>query len=96
MGAVSFLSDVKDRLITRLTIGIYLSEATESDLAELSETLSAATLPSSEGGAAVRFCLLSTRESRPLSLKSTSHRVSVDKRLVDYLSEKSCFTYRIN
>ena len=96
VGAVSFLSDVKDRLVTRLTIGIYLSEATESDLAELSETLSAAALTSSEGGAAVRFCLLSTRESRPLSLKSTSHRVSVDKRLVDYLSEKSCFTYRIN
>ena len=94
IGAVSFLSDVKDRLVTSLTVGVYLSEATEADLAELLDTLTAAT--STDAGAEVRLCLMAARGRQPLSLKSARHRVNVDKRLVDYLAEKNCFSYRIN
>jgi DNA polymerase-3 subunit alpha len=91
VGTVELLPDVKDTLLQSITITIqseYLSEEVVDDLCTM--------LKESPGKTEVFFQIKDVEEHFQVELKSKTHKISVQNKLVNYIKPLEGIDYKFN
>lgn len=91
IGAIEFLTDVKDKKIERITITAHLESLDESTVTELSSLIK-----ESPGNAELYFNIVDVQGQMHVMLQAQKCKLSVKKALISYLEENSAFEYKIN
>ena len=91
IGRVEFLSDVKEKMLQKITITARvedLESATVNDLNTL--------LQQEKGNAEVFFRIIDTEQQATITLKSAACRINISKALIDYIENSHALTFQIN
>ena len=91
IGKIEFLSDVKDKVIEKITLYINLHEITENLVGELSTVIA-----ENPGTTPLYIQIKQVGEHNNLLLRASKQNVSVGKSLISYLQSNKCITFRIN
>ena len=91
INSMSFLSDVKDKLISKITIQIPLFEINETTVAELS-----ALLKNNSGNSLLYFQIIGEDAHMNVQLFSRPMRIEVNKHVIDYLKNNLSINFKIN
>lgn len=88
---MSLLPDVKDKLISKITLQIPLSEINDTTVTELS-----ALLKNNSGNALLYFQIINEDASMNVELFSRPLRIAVNKHVIDYLKSNLSIDFKIN
>ena len=91
VGNVEFLSDVKDKLITSMTIVMDLTDLDEDTVLSLNELVD-----DSPGSVSLYFRVIDPEGRMNLTLRSRNKQITVRRDLVDFIDSKDSLSYRIN
>ncbi len=91
IASISLLADVKEKLVSKITLQIPLSELTDNTVAELS-----ALVKNNSGNSLLYFNVVGEETGTSLRLFSRQERVQVDKRFVDHLTNNLQIDFTIN
>ncbi len=91
IGNIEFLSDVKDRKIESLTVGIRLEALDDKTTNDLSQMLK-----ESNGPVALFFKILDGNTQSNVLLQATGRKISIKKDLLDYIDASNALSYEIN
>ncbi len=88
---IDFLADVKDSLITKLTVSLPLSALDETTAEEFITCLDR-----HKGNAELCLKIYDEQSQQKLSLKSTNFQVNVNREVIDFLDHWEPVKYRVN
>lgn len=91
IGKIEFLTDVKDRVIEKITIKINLHELTESLANEL-----ATIIAENPGSTPLYFHINQMEEQTYVTLHSKAYKVSINKSFISYLENTPILSFKIN
>jgi DNA polymerase-3 subunit alpha len=91
IGKIEFLSDIKDKKVEKLTVDISLEKLTEDIMEEF-----IALVDSSPGTTSLFISIKDNETKTNIHLLSHTHTINVNKKVLDFLSEKQMFSYTIN
>ena len=91
INSMQLLAEVKDKLISKITLQLPLDELNESIVSELS-----ALIKNNSGNTLLYFHILGAEAYMNVQLFSRPARIQVDKHLIDYLRENGSFDFKIN
>ena len=91
IASIQLLSDVKDKLVSKITLQIPLSEINDATVNELS-----ALIKNNSGNSLLYFQIIGEDSKMSVQLFSRVTRIQVDKRLIDYLKNNLFIDFRIN
>ncbi|MDR1518491.1 MAG: DNA polymerase III subunit alpha [Dysgonamonadaceae bacterium] len=91
INAIQLLTDVKDKLVTKITLRLPLSELKDATVSELS-----ALMKNNSGQTLLYFHILDEGMHMNLQLFARPTRIQVDKRLIEYLKENDFIEFKIN
>ena len=89
--SINLLSEVKDKLVSKITLQIPISEINDTTVAELS-----ALAKNNSGNALLYFNIIDEESRRSLKLFSRSSRIQVNKKFIDYLKDNLYIDFEIN
>ena len=92
VNSIELLSDVKDKMIQSMTVLISINQIDKSTITDIEKVLG-----ENKGETDLYFNIID--ESHPnlnIVMKSANNKVSVSKRLIDYLTVEKSLDYRIN
>ena len=89
--SINLLSEIKDKLVTKITLQIPLSELDDTAVAELS-----ALVKNNSGNALLYFQIIGEESHMNIQLFSRPARIQVNKHFIDYLSDNLSIDFRIN
>ena len=82
---------MKDKLVSKITLQIPISEINDTTVAELS-----ALAKNNSGNALLYFNIIDEESRRSLKLFSRSSRIQVNKKFIDYLKDNLYIDFEIN
>lgn len=88
---ISLLSDVKDKLVSKITLQLPLSELDDTIVAELS-----ALVKNNSGNSLLYFQVIGEEPHMNLQLFSRPVKIQVNKHLIDYLKDNLFIDFKIN
>ena len=91
IGTIDFLTDVKEKLIERITITARLDTLDDQTVMELSSLIE-----ENPGSAEIFFHIIDLENQMRVMLQSKRYKVSVKKTLISYIESNSALDYRIN
>lgn len=91
IGKIEFLTDVKDRVIEKITIKINLHELTESLANEL-----ATIIAENPGSTPLYFHINQMEEQTYVTLHSKAYKVSINKSFISYFENTPNLSFKIN
>jgi DNA polymerase-3 subunit alpha len=89
--SINLLSEIKDKLVTKITLQIPLSELDDTAVAELS-----ALVKNNSGNALLYFQIIGEESHMNIQLFSRPARIQVNKHFIDYLRDNLSIDFRIN
>ena len=89
--SIHLLSEIKDKLVTKITLQIPLSELDDTAVAELS-----ALVKNNSGNALLYFQIIGEESHMNIQLFSRPARIQVNKHFIDYLRDNLSIDFRIN
>lgn len=89
--AISLLSEVKDKLVSKITLQIPLSEIDDTSVAELS-----ALIKNNSGNSLLYFQIIGEEPHMKIQLFSRPAKIKVNKRFIDYLKNNLSIDFTIN
>lgn len=91
IGSMQLLTEVKDKLVTKITLQMPLDELNEATVSELS-----ALIKNNSGNTLLYFHILGEETHPNLQLFSRSTRIQVNRHLIEYLKENNYIDFKIN
>lgn len=91
IGKIDYMADVKEELITRITIKIDLEKLDKESVSELNSRLN-----EEEGNTEVFFKIVDNEDQGHVMLQAKKCRISLKKSLLDYIDSNNAMEYRIN
>jgi DNA polymerase-3 subunit alpha len=91
ISSISLLSEVKDKLISKITLQIPLSELDDTTVAELS-----ALVKNNSGNSLLYFQIIGKESHMNIELFSRPARIGVNKNFIDYLKNNLTIDFKIN
>ena len=91
ISTINLLSDVKDKLVSKITLQIPLSELSSSTVTELS-----ALTKNNKGNSLLYFHIIGDEPHMNLKLFSRPAKIQVNKKLIDYLKDNLQIDFKIN
>lgn len=91
IAAISLLSEVKDKLVSKITLQIPLSEVDDTSVAELS-----ALVKNNSGNSLLYFQIIGEEPHMRIQLFSRPTKIQVNKRFIDYLKDNLSLDFKIN
>ena len=91
IGRIQYLDAVKNDLIKNITITIPLDKVTEDFVQALHDLTDA-----SPGNADLYFQILDPEGHMPVKLRSRTHKITVQRRLIEYIMSNDDLAYKIN
>ena len=88
---IDLLSDIKDTYIEKLTISMPISSITENFIAELSEKVK-----ENPGNADLYIQIYDDDHISNVMLKAKKKKITVQRKIIDFLNEDSSINYKIN
>jgi DNA polymerase-3 subunit alpha len=89
--SISLLSEMKDKLVSKITLQIPLSELNDTTVAELS-----ALVKNNSGNALLYFQIIGEESHMNIQLFSRPARIQVNKHFIDYLRDNLFIDFKIN
>jgi len=89
--SISLLSEMKDKLVSKITLQIPLSELDDTTVAELS-----ALVKNNSGNSLLYFQIIGEETHMNIQLFSRPARIQVNKHLIDYLRDNLLIAFKIN
>lgn len=89
--SISLLSEMKDKLVSKITLQIPLSELDDTTVAELS-----ALVKNNSGNSLLYFQIIGEETHMNIQLFSRPARIQVNKHLIDYLKDNLFIAFKIN
>lgn len=89
--SVNLLSEMKDKLVSKITIDIPLSDLNDTSVAELS-----ALVKNNSGNSLLYFRVIGAESHQNIRLFSRPTKVQVNKRFIDHLRDNLMFDFTIN
>ena len=89
--SISLLSEIKDKLVSKITLQIPLSELDDTTVAELS-----ALVKNNSGNSLLYFQIIGEETHMNIQLFSRPARIQVNKHLIDYLKDNLFIAFKIN
>lgn len=91
IGTIQLLNEVKDKLISKITLQLSLNELNDATVSELS-----ALIKNNSGNTLLYFHILGEETHMNLQLFSRPTRIQIDKHLIEYLKENENIDFKIN
>ena len=91
IGKIEFLSDVKDRVIERITINIHSALLNNDDVAIICQHAE-----EHPGNTSIFFNIIDSSNTSAVVHMKSKKRISVNKTLLDYIGSQESITYHIN
>lgn len=91
ISSINLLSEMKDKLVSKITLQIPLSELTDTTVAELS-----ALVKNNSGNSLLYFQIIGEESHMHLQLFSRPARIKVNKHFIDYLKNNLLIDFKIN
>jgi DNA polymerase-3 subunit alpha len=91
ISSINLLSEMKDKLVSKITLQIPLSELTDTTVAELS-----ALVKNNSGNSLLYFQIIGEEYHMHLQLFSRPARIKVNKHFIDYLKNNLLIDFKIN
>ena len=91
ISTINLLSDVKDKLVSKITLQIPIDELDNAKVTELS-----ALTKNNKGNSLLYFNILGNEPHMNLKLFSRSTKIQVNKKLIDYLNNNLQIDFKIN
>ena len=91
VGGIQYLDQVKNELIKSITITVPLDKVCEDFIQAMHQLVD-----DSPGNAELYFQILDPEGHMPLKLKSRTQRITVQRRLIEYIVANEGLTYKIN
>ncbi len=91
ISSISLLSEVKDKLVSKITLQIPLSEIDDTSVAELS-----ALVKNNSGNSLLYFQIIGEEPHMRIQLFSRPTKIQVNKRFIDYLKNNLSIDFKIN
>lgn len=91
ISSMNLLADVKDKLVSKITLQIPLSKIDDTTVAELS-----ALLKNNSGNSLLYFQIIGTDAQMNIQLYARPTRIQVNKHLIDYLKNNLFIDFKIN
>lgn len=91
IGTIQLLNEVKDKLISKITLQLPLNELNDATVSELS-----ALIKNNSGNTLLYFHILGEETHMNLQLFSRPTRIQIDKHLIEYLKENENIDFKIN
>ena len=88
---IDLLSDIKDTIIEKLTISMPVSSITEDFIAELMDNVD-----KNPGKVDLYFQIYDDDHETNVMLTSRKKKISVQRKIIDFLSDKPSINYKIN
>ena len=88
---VSLLSEVKDKLVSKITLQLPLTELDNTTVAELS-----ALIKNNSGNSLLYFQIIGEESHMIIQLFSRPAKIQVNKHLIDYLRDNLQIDFKIN
>ena len=91
VASISLLSEMKDKLVSKITLHIPLSEIDDTSVAELS-----ALVKNNSGNSLLYFQIVGEEPHMRIQLFSRPAKIQVNKRFIDYLKNNLSIDFTIN
>ncbi len=91
ISSINLLSEIKDKLVSKITLQIPLSELNDNTVAELS-----ALVKNNSGNSLLYFNVVGEETGGSIRLFSRQEKVKVDKMLIDHLTNNLDIEFTIN
>ncbi|HLW09336.1 MAG TPA: DNA polymerase III subunit alpha [Fermentimonas sp.] len=91
ISTINLLSDVKDKLVSKITLQVPINELNNSTVAELSELTK-----NNKGNSLLYFHIIGNEAHMNLKLFSRPSKIQVNKKFIDYIKDNLQIDFKIN